>query len=212
MAPDNTWKAQRRKEKFYVKAKENGFASRAAYKLKQVDEKFTFFNEHDRGWVMDLCCAPGSWIEYIVKAYPGMKVIGVDILRVNIASPNVIILRKNILDADFVDTIQAKASLTAPFLSYLLSDCAPKFTGTREVDIFRQHELAMRAVDLCKQLLVPGGSAMLKAFQGPNEDRLEMEDAMNRVFEEYTKTKPSASQKSSPEFYYLGFGKKISTN
>ena len=137
-----------------------------------------------------------------------MKVIGVDMLRVNIASPNLIILRKNILDADFVDTIQAKTGLTAPFLSYLLSDCAPKFTGTREVDLFRQHELAMRAVDLCKLLLVPGGSAMIKAFQGPNEDRMEMESALSRVFGEFTKTKPSASQKSSPEFYYLGFGKR----
>ncbi|HME53360.1 MAG TPA: RlmE family RNA methyltransferase [Candidatus Lokiarchaeia archaeon] len=206
MTPNKRWVHERRHEMYYRKAKADGFSSRAAYKIQQIDEKHDIFAK--AGWVLDLCSAPGSWTEYVHGTFPKTKIIGADLLRVKPVSERVVFLKKDILDTDFFDAVCKAANKQPPFLAVVLSDCAQKFTGARSIDLFRQHELSMRAVDCCKQLLLPGGNCVIKSFQGLPEESKELDLAMRETFEQVFKSKPKSSQQVSSEFYYIGKGKK----
>jgi 23S rRNA (uridine2552-2'-O)-methyltransferase len=201
MPGDNRWIKERRHEIYYRQAKQDGYSSRAAYKIKQIDEKYSVLGES--GWVLDLCSAPGSWTQYVHEKHKVDGIIGVDLQTVRPISERVSFLRKDILDADFVDAVCKIAGKSAPFISVVLSDCAQKFTGARSVDLFRQHELSMRVVDICKHLLLPGGNSIVKSFQGLPEESKELEDALKVLFEKLFKTKPDSSQQGSPEFYFI---------
>jgi 23S rRNA (uridine2552-2'-O)-methyltransferase len=206
MPSGKRWIQERHHEVYYKKAKTDGFSSRSAYKLIQIDVKYNMFVD---GWVLDLCSAPGSWTQYVHDKYPTLDgIIGVDLQTVRPISERVSFLRKDILDADFFDAVCKTAGKTAPFLSVILSDCAQKFTGARSVDLFRQHELSLRVVNICKKLLLPGGNSIVKSFQGLPEESKELEDTLKALFEKMFKTKPDSSQKGSPEFYYVCMNKK----
>jgi 23S rRNA (uridine2552-2'-O)-methyltransferase len=207
MPSGKKWIRERHHEAYYQKAKAEGFSSRAAYKIIQIDQKFNVFKEN--GWVLDLCSAPGSWTQYVHDKFTSIDgIIGVDLQRVRPISERVQFLRKNILDPDFFDVVCQATRKTAPFVSVLLSDCAQKFTGARSVDLFRQHDLSMRVVEICKVLLLPGGNCIIKSFQGLPEETKELELAMESIFDRVLNTKPDSSQKGSPEYYYVGKGKK----
>jgi 23S rRNA (uridine2552-2'-O)-methyltransferase len=203
MPSDKRWIHERRHEVYYRQAKSDGYSSRAAYKIKQIDEKYDIFGDKKGGWVLDLCSAPGSWTQYVHDKHDVGRIIGVDLQTVRPISERVSFLRKDILDADFFDAVCKAAGLTSPFISIILSDCAQKFTGAKSVDLFRQHELSMRVVDICKHLLLPGGNCVVKSFQGLPEESKELEDALKGLFETLLKTKPDSSQKGSPEFYFI---------
>jgi 23S rRNA (uridine2552-2'-O)-methyltransferase len=188
---------------YYRQAKEDGYSSRAAYKIKQIDEKYEIFSDMKGGWVLDLCSAPGSWTQYVHDKQAVDGIIGVDLQTVRPISEKVSFLRKDITDADFFDVVCKAVGKTAPFISVVLSDCAQKFTGAKSVDLFRQHELSLRVVDICKHLLLPGGNGIIKSFQGLPEESKELEDALRALFGKLFKTKPDSSQKGSPEFYFI---------
>ena len=206
MPTNKRWINERRHEVYYRQAKTDGYSSRAAYKIKQIDEKYGVLGEG--GWILDLCSAPGSWTQYLHDKKGVEGIIGVDLQTVRPISERVSFLRKDILDADFFDAVCKAAGKTAPFASVILSDCAQKFTGARSVDLFCQHELSMRVVDICKHLLLPGGNCVVKSFQGLPEESKELEGALVELFEDVSKTKPDSSQKGSPEFYFICKGKK----
>jgi len=210
MPSDKRWIHERRHEMYYRQAKIDGYSSRAAYKIKQIDDKHGIFGES--GWVLDLCSAPGSWTQYIHDKHPTIDgIIGVDLQAVRPISNRVFFLKKDIMDADFIDAVCKAAGKTAPFISVVLSDCAQKFTGARSVDLFRQHELSMRVVDICRQLLLPGGNCIVKSFQGLPEESKELEGGLKALFADVFKTKPDSSQKGSPEFYFIGKNKNKTT-
>ena len=206
MSPNKRWVNERRHEMYYRKAKADGYSSRAAYKIQQIDEKHDIFAK--AGWVLDLCSAPGSWTEYVHGKVPKSRIVGADLLNVKPISERIVFLKKDILDADFFDAVCKAARKQPPFLSVILSDCAQKFTGARSVDLYRQHELSMRAVECCKHLLLPGGNCVIKSFQGLPEETKELDDVMQETFEQVFKSKPKSSQQPSPEFYYVGKSKK----
>ncbi len=203
MPSNKKWINDRRHEIYYRQAKADGYSSRAAYKIKQIDEKYDVFGDKKGGWVLDLCSAPGSWTQYVNDQHDADGIIGVDLQTVRPISERVSFLRKDIMDTDFFDAVCKVAGKAAPFVSIVLSDCAQKFTGARSVDLFRQHELSMRVVDICKHLLLPGGNSIVKSFQGLPEESKELEDALKDLFETTLKTKPDSSQKGSPEFYFI---------
>ena len=204
--PNKRWVHERRHELYYKKAKADGFSSRAAYKLIQIEEKYGIFTID--GWVLDLCSAPGSWTEYIHGKEPASHIIGADLQYVRPLSDRVVFLKKDILDADFFDAVCHAAGLKPPFLSVVLSDCAPKFTGAKSVDLFRQYELSIRAIECCTRLLKAGGNSVIKSFQGLPEESKEVENAMRDTFDQVFRTKPISSQRGSPEFYYIGKSRK----
>lgn len=199
---------KRRKDRYYRRAKSEGYSSRASYKLLQIDKNHKLFTNKDT--VLDLCCAPGSWSEYLLRKYRNINIIGVDIQHVNLKNQNARFLRKNLMDDDFMDFFKEKVGKEKPFLSVVVSDCAPKFgsSATRNVDLFRQHELSMRALECCKEFLLSGGNCVIKSFQGLPQESSILKKALKELFQDVFKTKPDSSRKTSPEFYYIGKRKK----
>ncbi len=203
MTKDKKWVNSRRSEHYYKKAKDEGFASRAAYKLMQINAKFYVLPR--QGCILDLGSAPGSWIEYVLEKSPKTSIIGVDLQHVRPPSSRVLFLKKDILGNDFIEAVRdAMAKIPASSIATVLSDAAPKFSGVKSIDLFRQYDLASRAVDCCKELLAPGGSCVIKSFQGLPDELKDLETRLRDIFGFVTKTKPESSQSGSAELYFVG--------
>ncbi|MHA1792500.1 MAG: SAM-dependent methyltransferase [Promethearchaeota archaeon] len=205
MRKDKKWIKDRKREEYYRRAKKEHYSSRAAFKLLQIDKKYRVLKSS--GMVLDLCCSPGSWMEAIRQRVPRVRVVGIDLQNTRVTLKNALFLKKNILDPDFIDAVLTLVKIKPPCFNLVLSDCAPKFTGAKELDLYRQHELTMRALECCEILLVDGGDCVLKSFQGLNEEGKEVESRLKEMFLKVYKTKPDSSRSSSPEFYFVGKGK-----
>ncbi len=209
--PKKGWITSHRKERFYTQAKQEGYRARAVYKLKEMDERFHLFSGVTS--VLDLCCSPGSWLEYSIAMMQKhaklpvdapAAVVGVDIVSVR-PIPGVTSLRADITKDTIFNQIQPLLQ-TPPEL--VLSDCAPHVSGHREADHEMQAFLFERALAIARRFLVPGGNFVGKLFQGLEFHRLlhQLQDE----FESVQSFKPKASSSTSPEMYVVakGFQKK----
>lgn len=204
------WITRQRKEHFYTQAKQEGYRARAVYKLKEMDERFHLFSGVT--CVLDLCCSPGSWLEYSIDTIQkqGKKqvnapasVVGVDLVGVR-PIPGVVSLRADITK----DTIFAQIQPLLPAAPELvLSDCSPHVSGHREADHEEQAFLFERALAIARRFLVPGGIFVGKLFQGLEFNRLIRQ--LQNEFESVQTYKPKASRSTSPEMYIVvkGFQK-----
>ncbi len=201
------WITRHRKEHFYSQAKQEGYRARAVYKLKQMDERFHLFSGIT--CVLDLCCSPGSWLEYSIatihtksKMQTGASasVVGVDLFSVR-PIPGVAVLRADITkDAIFE---QIKPLLSAP-PELVLSDCSPHVSGHREADHEMQAFLFGRALEIARRFLVSGGIFVGKLFQGLEFNRIIRE--LQNEFVSVQSYKPKASRSTSPEMYIVAKG------
>jgi 23S rRNA (uridine2552-2'-O)-methyltransferase len=170
----------------YVRqAKAQGYRSRAAFKLLEIDKKEKLLRPGMR--VLDLGAAPGGWSQ--VAAEKRAKVIAIDLLPME-PIPGV-----TVLQGDF----QAQA-FDGSF-DVILSDVSPNMSGIRNVDQARALALSLAAVDLCAKVLKPEGAFLVKAFHGESFDDLLL--ALKKAFREVKVIKPSASRDESRENYLL---------
>ena len=188
------------RDHYFQKAKREGFAARAVYKLEEIDQKHKLLRTGMR--VLDLGAAPGSWLQYAAeKVGSGGRVVGVDLQPISESFPDQV----TVLEADvFSLALTDFPPGTAPF-DLILSDMAPKTTGVRGADAERSAHLVLQALALAQDLLKPGGHMLAKIFQG---GRLpEVRRAMGEVFEKVTLEKPKASRSESVEIFLLGMGR-----
>lgn len=185
----------RRKDYYYFKAQKEGYRSRAAYKLKEIANKFKIFEGVTA--VLDLCCAPGGWLQ-VVKEYLGDKgiIIGVDLTKIENID-GVFFIQGDIRDEK---TISKILEITNK-VDLVLSDCSPKVSGVWSLDHERQMQLARTSLNVAKKLLRRGGHIVLKAFQGSEYEGLIRE--IGRFFRKVYTTKPTASRKQSAEMYII---------
>lgn len=184
-----------RKDGYYQKAKEEGYRSRAVYKIKQIDEKFNIFREGDV--VVDLGAAPGSWSEYAVERVGHGNVLAVDKERMRDIE-GVSFQQGDMTDEEFL----RKISIIAGEVDVVISDMAPNITGNYSMDHARSLHLAQMALEFSRQTIKKGGRFVVKVFQG--ED---FESYMDRVKEEFDSVyghSPEASRESSSEMYIVG--------
>ncbi len=184
-----------RKDGYYHKAQEEGYRSRAVYKLKQIDEKFNIFKEENV--VVDLGAAPGSWSEYAVEKVGRGNVLAVDKERIRDIE-GVSFQQGDMTDEEFVQ----KISIIAGDVDVIISDMSPNITGNYSMDHARSIYLAQMALKFCRENLKKGGRFVVKVFQG--ED---FEDYMDQVEEEFDSVyghSPEASRESSSEMYIIG--------
>ncbi|MBS7287902.1 MAG: RlmE family RNA methyltransferase [Candidatus Freyarchaeota archaeon] len=186
---------KRKKDHYYFKAREEGYRSRAAYKLKEIAARFKIFKGVQS--VLDLCCSPGGWLQ-VVKEYLGDEgtIIGVDLSEIE--SINGVIFIKG--DIQNEKTIRRILEVTDK-VDLVLSDCSPKVSGIWSLDHERQIQLAKASLNIAKRFLREGGSLVLKVFQGAEYECLL--DEIRRVFQRVYTTKPSASRKQSAEMYVV---------
>lgn len=196
-----------RKDKLYRQAKEEGYRSRAAYKLMELDKKFRFLRPGAA--VVDLGSFPGGWLQVAQQLVgPKGKVVGVDL------RPLVPFTAQETLGKGFPVVVQGdlgKADIREEILRLLgkpadtvISDLSPQLTGIRFGDAARSAELVQLGFDFSQQVLRPGGTFVAKIFPGPESD--ELGQLMRKRFANLTRHCLKSSRQTSNEFYFVGRG------
>src|SRR3989344_6067650 len=188
------WHIERKGEQFYGRAKEAGYRSRAAFKLLEIQEKFHIIKKNDV--VIDLGAAPGSWSQVASELVgPSGKVIGVDVQPVLGLGRNFTFIRADIIHGKGKITSEVKDA------DVVLADLSPEFSGSKEVDIGRAHNLASASLELAKKILKEKGNFVCKIFQGSGFEDFIKET--RKYFGKVVAFKPKASQKESAEVYVV---------
>jgi len=185
----------------YVKlAKAEGYASRAAYKMIEIDDRFKLLKKGLR--VIDLGAAPGGWCQVAVQrtgsSAEDIRVVGIDYLEMEPVTGATILL-KDFLDDDAPEALISALGGHKPDL--VLSDMAVPTTGHRRTDHIRTMGLVEIALDYALKVLQPGGHFLTKTFQGGTEKNLL--DQMKINFKSVHHVKPPASRDGSVELYLL---------
>jgi len=190
------WLERQISDPYVARAKRDGFRSRAAYKLAEIDDKFHVFKEGAR--VVDLGAAPGGWSEIAVRRIGAKgRVIALDILDLK-PIPGVEFLKLDFLDETAPERLKALLGGNA---DVVLSDMAANATGHRKTDHLRIMALAEAAVHFARDVLAEGGAFLCKVLQGGTETVLLAE--LKRDFENVKHVKPPASRSDSAELYLL---------
>ncbi len=183
----------------YVKAaKAEGYRSRSAYKLLELDERFKLLAHAQR--VVDLGAAPGGWTQAVLKYRPKARVVAIDLLPMD-PIPGAVIFQKDFLDEDAED--QLRAALDGP-PDLIMSDMAANTVGHRQTDQIRTMALVEAAIHFAVQVLAPGGAFVAKVFAGGADPALVAE--LKRHFTAVKHAKPPASRKESSEWYVIAQG------
>lgn len=182
------------KKDFYTKkAKEENYPARSVYKLKEIDKKYGLIKKGDV--VLDLGCAPGSWLLYISeKVSDNGKVIGADMADIKINLPK---------NAEFIKGEITKIKISDRF-DVVVSDLSPSTSGINFVDTGYSLELCAKALETAEMVLNPGGNFLCKIFEGEGID--EFFKTVKQNFKFAKRFRPKATRKESREIYIIGKG------
>jgi 23S rRNA (uridine2552-2'-O)-methyltransferase len=190
------WLRRHVTDPYVRKAREQGYRSRAAFKLLEINEREKLLRPGSV--VVDLGAAPGGWSQVAAeKVKPGGRVLAVDILDIAPIS-GVTVLKADFRGKSLIDALGgAKADA-------VLSDLSPNMSGIALVDQSRSLELALAAADFCAKALKPEGVFVVKAFHGEAFD--ELVASLKSGFSKVRVTKPTASRGESAETYVVARG------
>ena len=193
------WLRRQLNDPYVAIAREQGYRSRAAFKLLEIDEKFGLLKPGYN--VVDLGAAPGGWAQVAVaKVGTQGKVVGCDLLEVApIAGATIIV--QDFLAEDAPDIMK---TLLAGKANVVMSDMAANTTGHAATDHIRIMHLAELAYDFARQVLAPGGAFVCKVFKGGTEG--ELLKLLRREFETVKHAKPQSSRAGSAESYVVAMG------
>ncbi len=190
---------QRQLDDPYVKqARADGYRSRSAFKLKELDEKYALIRKAAR--VVDLGIAPGGWSQVVRQVNPRAAVVGIDLL------PTDPLEGVTILEMDFM-TDAAPAALQSALdgpPDLILSDMAANTVGHKQTDHLRTMGLVETALHFAIDTLAPGGAFVAKVFAGGTDGDLLI--LLKRNFTSVKHAKPPASRKDSSEWYVIAQG------
>ena len=191
------WLERQINDPFVVEAKAKGYRSRAAFKLREIDDRFHLIRRGAR--IVDLGCAPGGWLQIAVER-GARSVVGVDLLEVD-PRPGAVIIQQDFTDPACGDRLIA---LLGGSPDVVMSDMAPNTTGHRQTDHLRIVGLIEAAAEFALQVLEPGGVFVTKAFQGGETGNLLT--LLKKNFAIVRHVKPKASRAESSELYLLATG------
>ena len=191
------WLTRQLNDPYVQAAQKQGWRSRAAFKLIELDERFHLIRPRAR--VIDLGAAPGGWTQAALRRGAG-QVVALDLLAID---P---IPGADLVQGDFADPGVAErlAMMLKGKADLVLSDMAPNTTGHAATDHVRIMALAESALDFGETVLAEGGSFVAKVFQGGSEPQ--MLERMKRAFRNVRHAKPPASRKESSELYVVAQG------
>jgi 23S rRNA (uridine2552-2'-O)-methyltransferase len=194
-------------DEYYNRAKQEGYRSRAAYKLRQIDETADVLPR--AGVVVDVGAAPGGWLQVAAeRAGPRGRVVGVDRQRIDDVEKTD--------DRAYVETVRGDVTETETLERLLdavgddgadavISDIAPNMTGEYGLDHARSVHLARLAFQTALDCLRPGGDFVAKVFDGP--DLADLRSAVEAEFEYVREVRPDASRDASSELYLVAKGR-----
>ncbi|MCC7395362.1 MAG: RlmE family RNA methyltransferase [Sphingomonadaceae bacterium] len=199
-AASTRWLSRQLNDPYVKRAKAEGYRSRAAYKLIELDEKYALLK--GRHAIVDLGVAPGGWTQVVRKLRPDARIVGIDLL------PTEPIAGADFLTMDFMDDAAPGAIMEllggAPDL--VLSDMAANTVGHPQTDHLRTIALAEAAADFAIMMLQPGGAFVAKVFQGGTSG--DLLTLLKQNFTSVRHAKPPSSRKGSPELFVVALGKK----
>ncbi|WPL18537.1 Ribosomal RNA large subunit methyltransferase E [Thiorhodovibrio winogradskyi] len=194
------WLERQRRDPYVKQAQAQGYRSRAAYKLIEIDTKDRLLRPGMR--VLDLGAAPGGWSQVVAARLGGRgQVIALDLLPMD-PLPGVVFVQGDFTEDLLLERIDLV--LDGELLDLVLSDMAPNVSGMRAVDQPRSIYLCELALDLATRVLQSGGHLVVKTFQGEGFDPLVRE--LRRCFERVVTRKPDASRANSRETYLVAKG------
>ncbi len=189
-----------RRDQYRKLAREEGYKSRAAYKLLESVRKYQLIKRGDV--VLDFGAAPGGWLQVAAEAVgESGLVVGVDLEPVHLSEPNVMAIQSDVNSPELSLRIEKALPRKA---DVVLSDLSPQVIGTWDIDHYRQIELTLTAAGLMGGFLRTGGNAMFKVFDG--ERFGEVRSKLSKRFQKVQITKPKASRRGSSELYLVCFG------
>ncbi len=194
-----------RHDHYYRQAKKDGYAARSIYKLDEIDAEFRILKKGD--FVVDLGCAPGSWMQYVEgKVLPGGHAYGIDLLPVKVGfGPHVRTIIGDAFSMTLADLTDSNGA-PLPVVDVVLSDMAPNTTGIRAVDQARSMALCERALEVASRLLRPGGRFVVKVLEGG--EMKSFTTACQQVFSVVKIKRPKSTRDGSTETFVVGLDKK----
>lgn len=196
-----------RKDVYHQRAKAEGYRSRAAYKLLEIDDAQRIFRRGAR--VADLGCWPGGWLQ-VAADRVGLegRVVGVDIAALDppLSLANVFAFSGDLGQPLVIAALLEKSGAR---FDVVLSDAAPKLTGIRATDRAREEALLEAVGAAVPQLIAPGGTLLVKLLECPEAHAFEL--SVRKQFEATKVLKPKASRKGTTERYLLARGYRAAT-
>jgi 23S rRNA (uridine2552-2'-O)-methyltransferase len=181
------------RDKVYLRAKQEGFRSRASYKLIEIQNKFAIIRQNDN--IIDLGAAPGSWLQ-VLRTLTSGKVLGIDL------NPIAALEGIDTIEGDLTNpAIQEQAQAQLGTVSVVVCDAAPKLSGHKSYDQARAIALGEEALLFACHVLKPGGNFVIKSFQGADFPEL-----LAQIKEHFFVVKTystKATRKGSTEIYII---------
>jgi 23S rRNA (uridine2552-2'-O)-methyltransferase len=197
-AASTRWLERQLNDPYVRRAKAEGYRSRAAYKLLELDERFGFLRGAKR--VVDLGIAPGGWSQVVRRRSATATIVGIDLLPTDPIDDVTIFQMDFMADeapAALTDALGGKADL-------ILSDMAANTVGHQQTDHLRTMGLVEAAADFAGTILAPGGAFVAKVLAGGADS--ELVALLKRMFATVKHAKPPASRKDSSEWYVIAQG------
>jgi len=187
----------KRKDRFYKKAKQEGYKSRAAYKLKEINDKHNIISKND--YVLDAGAAPGGWSQILLEIVgKGGMVVGVDLLDVEgISGKNFTSIKGNLFEDD---TLEKILSISSSY-DVVVSDAAPNTSGQKFADHARSIELVRNIYAFSRKVLKNNGNFTAKLYDG--EDTKNFVDELKKSFKKVSAYRPKSTRKNSFEIYLI---------
>ncbi len=194
------WLQRQLNDPYVKQSKQDGYRSRAAYKLLEINQKYQIIKNNSN--ILDLGAAPGSWSQIAVEFNP-KKVIAIDLLEI-----------ENLTDVDFIqgDFLDQEVRnkiidlIGDEKIDLILSDIAPNMTGHKDTDQLRIMAVCEQVLDFAKDILSQKGSLVIKIFQGVGFPEYITE--LKQLFAKVNTYKPDASRSKSAEIYIVAKDKK----
>ena len=192
------WLERQLNDPYVKKARAEGFRSRAAYKLIELDDRFALLKGAQR--VVDLGVAPGGWTQVVRKRAPKAVVVGIDLLPTD-PIDGAILLQMDFLDEQAPEALREALGGAADIV---LSDMAANTVGHPQTDHLRTMALVEAGLEFAGEVLRPGGAYVAKVLAGGADNNLVAE--LKRRFTTVKHAKPPASRKGSSEWYVVAQG------